>query len=54
MCCGKYAGVKDDLGLGWTNHSILGYQMVSKYKFRWKDISIMERATKSQNKVKLL
>ena len=23
---GKYAGVKDDLGLGWTNHSILGYQ----------------------------
>jgi len=23
---GKYAGVKDDLGLGWTYHSILGYQ----------------------------
>ena len=23
---GRYAGVKDDLGLGWTYHSILGYQ----------------------------
>ena len=32
---GKYAGVKDDLGLGWTNHSILGYQNGPNINLDW-------------------